>query len=210
MRASLAGPGFAAMLIAGMAGAPSACAQIFGAVQSDGTVVLTNLQSGPHSPTFRVIVAARRGPAQPLAETERATIGAVDTTRFSDIIAEAGRKWNVQPELLRAIIAVESKFNPRAVSKRGARGLMQLMPGTARRFTAGDLFDPRANVLAGAQYLRFLLDLFGNDVELAVAAYNAGENAVIRAGYRIPAFAETRSYVPAVMAHYRRLSASTL
>jgi soluble lytic murein transglycosylase-like protein len=83
---------------------------------------------------------------------------------------------------------------------------MQLMPETARRFATGDLFDPRTNVHAGAQYLRLLLDLFGGNIELALAAYNAGENAVIRAGYRIPAFAETQSYVPAVMAHYRRLS----
>ncbi|MFX7988862.1 lytic transglycosylase domain-containing protein, partial [Acinetobacter baumannii] len=83
-----------------------------------------------------------------------------------DIIAEAGRTWNVQPELLRAVIAVESKFNPRAVSKKGARGLMQLMPETGRRFSAGDLFDPRANVLAGARYLRLLLDLFSGDIEL--------------------------------------------
>ena len=85
---------------------------------------------------------------------------------------------------------------------------MQLMPETGRRFSAGDLFDPRANVLAGARYLRLLLDLFSGDIELALAAYNAGEAAVIRAGYRIPAFAETQSYVPAVMAHYRRFAAA--
>ncbi|AMP37636.1 MULTISPECIES: lytic transglycosylase domain-containing protein [Ralstonia solanacearum species complex] len=206
MHVPFAGAGFAAVLVAGVVSAHSAYAQIFGTVQPNGTIVLTNLPSNPHSATLRVIVAVRNEPVQPLAENERAAVSAVDMSRFSDIIVEAGRKWNVQPELLRAIIAVESKFNPRAVSKRGARGLMQLMPETARRFTAGDLFDPRANVLAGAQYLRFLLDLFGGDIELAVAAYNAGENAVIRAGYRIPAFAETRSYVPAVMAHYRRLS----
>lgn len=206
MHVPFAGAGFAAVLVAGVVFAHSAYAQIFGTVQSDGTIVLTNLPSNPRSATLRVIVAVRKEPVQPLAENERAAVSAVDMSRFSDIIVEAGHKWNVQPELLRAIIAVESRFNPRAVSKRGARGLMQLMPETARRFTAGDLFDPRANVLAGAQYLRFLLDLFGGDIELAVAAYNAGENAVIRAGYRIPAFAETRSYVPAVMAHYRRLS----
>ncbi|MHA6845387.1 lytic transglycosylase domain-containing protein [Ralstonia syzygii] len=206
MYAPFAGAGFAAVLVAGAAFPHSAYAQIFGTVQADGTIVLTNLPNNPRSATLRVIVAVRNESAHPLAENERAAVSTVDMSRFSDIIVEASRKWNVQPELLRAIIAVESKFNPRAVSKRGARGLMQLMPETARRFTAGDLFDPRANVLAGAQYLRFLLDLFGGDIELAVAAYNAGENAVIRAGYRIPAFAETRSYVPAVMAHYRRLS----
>ncbi len=209
MYAPFAGAGFAAILVAGTAFPHSAHAQIFGTVQADGTIVLTNLQSNPRGASLRVIVANRKEPVQPLAENGHVAVSGVDMSRFSDIIVEASRKWNVQPELLRAIIAVESKFNPRAVSKRGARGLMQLMPETARRFAVGDLFDPRVNVLAGAQYLRFLLDLFRGDIELAVAAYNAGENAVIRAGYRIPAFAETQSYVPAVMEHYRRLLAAT-
>jgi soluble lytic murein transglycosylase-like protein len=176
-------------------------------VRADGTVVLTNLPTSSRSPGLRVIVAKQSEPASAGAESAHAAgTGVIDMSRFGDIISEAGRKWNVQPELLQAIIAVESGFNPRAVSRKGARGLMQLMPETARRFATGDLFDPRTNVHAGAQYLRLLLDLFGGNIELALAAYNAGENAVIRAGYRIPAFAETQSYVPAVMAHYRRLS----
>ncbi len=210
MRPPLAGIALVAAVIVGSALPHAAHAQIFGKVQSNGTIVLTNTPSDPHSPGLYVIVAARPDPAQPSAGNARREVAsAIDMSQFNDIIVEAGRKWNVSPALLRAVIVVESKFNPRAVSKKGARGLMQLMPQTARRFSAGDLFDPRANVLAGAQYLRFLLDLFRDDVELAVAAYNAGESAVIRAGYRIPAFAETQSYVPAVMAHYRRLSGAT-
>jgi soluble lytic murein transglycosylase-like protein len=190
-----------------MAWAQPVQAQIFGTVRADGTVVLTNLPTSSRSPGLRVIVAKQSEPASAGAESAHAAgTGVIDMSRFGDIISEAGRKWNVQPELLQAIIAVESGFNPRAVSRKGARGLMQLMPETARRFATGDLFDPRTNVHAGAQYLRLLLDLFGGNIELALAAYNAGENAVIRAGYRIPAFAETQSYVPAVMAHYRRLS----
>jgi soluble lytic murein transglycosylase-like protein len=190
-----------------MAWAQPVQAQIFGTVRAYGTVVLTNLPTSSRSPGLRVIVAKQSEPASAGAESAHAAgTGVIDMSRFGDIISEAGRKWNVQPELLQAIIAVESGFNPRAVSRKGARGLMQLMPETARRFATGDLFDPRTNVHAGAQYLRLLLDLFGGNIELALAAYNAGENAVIRAGYRIPAFAETQSYVPAVMAHYRRLS----
>ncbi|KMW45581.1 lytic transglycosylase domain-containing protein [Ralstonia insidiosa] len=209
MHAPLIGVSLAAAVIVSDAFMHCAHAQIFGTVQADGTVVLTNMPSGARGTGLRVIVEARPAPVQQPADKVRSGGGAaIDMSRYGDIIAEAGRTWNVQPELLRAVIAVESKFNPRAVSKKGARGLMQLMPETGRRFSAGDLFDPRANVLAGARYLRLLLDLFSGDIELALAAYNAGEAAVIRAGYRIPAFAETQSYVPAVMAHYRRFAAA--
>ena len=121
------------------------------------------------------------------------------------VIDEASRNFRVQPELLRAVIDIESGYNPKAVSDKGALGLMQLMPETARRFSEGDMFNPRDNVLAGARYLRFLLDLFKDDVELTLAAYNAGENAVIRAGYRVPSLPETRLYVPRVLARYKQL-----
>jgi soluble lytic murein transglycosylase-like protein len=106
------------------------------------------------------------------------------------------------------VIDVESRYNPKAVSDKGALGLMQVMPETARRFAGGDMLNPRDNVLTGARYLRFLLDLFKDDVELTVAAYNAGENAVIRAGYRVPSVRETRLYVPRVLERYRRMLAA--
>jgi soluble lytic murein transglycosylase-like protein len=196
-------PGFLA-LAACFAWPAAASAQIFGTVRPNGTVVLTNLAGERRAGEFKVIVqGAPDGESGATAATSASHD--VDGSLFGDIIAEAGRKWNVRPELLRAIIAVESKFNPQAVSKRGARGLMQVMPDTGKRFAAGDLLDPRANVLAGARYLRALLDLFDENIELAVAAYNAGEQSVIKAGYRIPANPETRAYVPAVMARYRRL-----
>jgi hypothetical protein len=92
------------------------------------------------------------------------------------------------------VIAVESEFDQFAVSSKGARGLMQLMPATARRFGVSDAFDARQNVLAGTKYLRILLDQFSSDVELALAAYNAGENAVVRYG-GVPPYKETRGYV---------------
>jgi Transglycosylase SLT domain len=196
-------PGFLA-LAACIAWPAATSAQIFGTVRPNGTVVLTNLAGAGRAGELKVIV---RGELDEEAGATAVTTAShvVDESLFGDIIAEAGRKWNVRPELLRAIITVESKFDPQAVSKRGARGLMQLMPDTGRRFAAGDLFNPRANVLAGAHYLRALLDLFDENIELAVAAYNAGEQSVIKAGYRIPTNPETRAYVPAVMAQYRRL-----
>jgi soluble lytic murein transglycosylase-like protein len=101
---------------------------------------------------------------------------------------------------------VESGFNSRAVSKRGAVGLMQLMPATANRFGASNLYDPKQNIRAGAQYLKFLMDRFGQNVRLALAAYNAGEEAVDRSGGQIPPFSETMAYVPRVLKVYRMLT----
>ncbi|MBB1631369.1 lytic transglycosylase domain-containing protein [Cupriavidus sp. UME77] len=181
-------------------------AQIFGAVGADGSIMLTDR---PGNPALHLVVTSSEPAARGARKDNAAAASAtMDSAQYSEIIAEASRDARVPPELITAVIVVESGYNPNAVSKKGARGLMQLMPETARRFSAGDILNPRDNVLAGAKYLRFLLDLFRDDVELALAAYNAGENAVIRAGYHIPAYAETQSYVPMVMAHYRRLSGS--
>lgn len=124
---------------------------------------------------------------------------------INTIAAEHG----LSPHLLKAVIATESGFNSRALSPKGAQGLMQLMPATAKRFGAADAFVPAQNIRAGAAYLKWLLALFGNDLELTLAAYNAGENAVLKAGNRIPAYAETKQYVPRVLAylkHYSKLS----
>lgn len=189
-----------ALVAAGLLCARIARAQIFGTVRADGSIVLTN---SPGNPGMRLLVAGSP-PSQ-----RKAKVDAPSDALFAEFIAEASRNSHLPPELIRAVIAVESRNNPNAVSRKGAVGLMQLMPDTARRFSAGDMLNPRDNVLAGAQYLRYLLDLFREDLELALAAYNAGENAVIQAGYRIPPFAETQAYVPMVIAHYRRLLAPT-
>ena len=127
---------------------------------------------------------------------------------FSAQIERAARLHDVDPELIHAIIDVESGYNPKAVSLQGARGLMQVMPGTARRYGVTNIHHPECNIRAGAAYLRNLLDLFGNDVSLALAAYNAGENAVIRHGRRVPPYKETRRFVPKVVNHYARLKTS--
>ena len=113
---------------------------------------------------------------------------------FDQHIAAATSSYNVSLELVRAIIQVESDFDHLARSSKGAQGLMQLMPGTAQRFGVRDPFDPRQNIFGGVQYLRFLLDLFAGDIALVAAAYNAGENAVIRYN-GVPPYRETRGYV---------------
>jgi hypothetical protein len=116
----------------------------------------------------------------------------------------------VEAELIHAVIKQESGYNPRAVSPKGAQGLMQLMPETARRFGVGDVFDPVANVQGGTKYLRWLLDTFQGNLELVLAAYNAGEGAVTQYGNKIPPFAETQVYVPKVLAHYYQLKANAM
>jgi soluble lytic murein transglycosylase-like protein len=126
-------------------------------------------------------------------------------TQYDLLIEAAASAAAVEANLLRAVIVVESGFNPRAVSKKGALGLMQLMPATAARFGASNPLDPRQNVAAGARYLKFLIDRFGHDVRLALAAYNAGEDAVARNGGQIPPFSETLAYVPRVLKFYKML-----
>jgi hypothetical protein len=127
-----------------------------------------------------------------------------DIRRFSSIIDVAARSHGVEPALVQAVITAESGFNPNALSRKGASGLMQLMPDTARRYGVQNIFDPVENIHGGVRYLKDLLTLFNGDMRLAVAGYNAGENAVIRAGHRVPPYAETQNYVPKVIDLYHR------
>ena len=120
------------------------------------------------------------------------TTGNADIDNF---IVESGRRNSVDPLLLYSIMHQESSFKPRALSHKGARGLMQLMPGTASRFGVTNIWDPKQNIEGGARYMRFLLNLFSGDVRLALAGYNAGEGAVMKYGYRVPPYSETREYV---------------
>ena len=122
---------------------------------------------------------------------------------FEEHVIAAAKQHDVEPALIHAVISAESGYNPKATSGKGARGLMQLIPETGARYGAKDLLDPQQNIDAGTRYLKDLMTMFGQDLRLAVAAYNAGEGAVLRYG-TIPPYAETRAYVPRVLAYYRR------
>lgn len=128
------------------------------------------------------------------------------TTQLARTVARIARQNQVSPQLLHSVIQVESNYDPYAVSPKGALGLMQLIPATARRFGVNDLFDPADNIQGGARYLKYLLELYKGDNALALAAYNAGEGAVSRYG-GVPPFPETRNYVTQVR---RRLGKSTV
>lgn len=124
-------------------------------------------------------------------------------TRYDAFIREAASLYQIPEELVRAVILVESNYDPRAVSHAGAIGLMQLMPGTAANMLVEDIYDPRQNILGGTRYLRVLANMFNGDIMLTVAGYNAGENAVIRYG-GIPPYPETQGYVTRVVENYQR------
>jgi len=124
--------------------------------------------------------------------------------RFSPIVDTASRLHGVDAALIHAVISAESGYNPSALSKAGAMGLMQLMPQTAKRYGVTNIMDPVQNITGGVRYLRDLLSMFNGNLELAIAAYNAGENAVIKYGNKIPPYAETVQYVPKVLGFYRK------
>ena len=126
---------------------------------------------------------------------------AVSSQQIDQAIDESAQRHGVDPNLVRAVIKVESNFNPRAVSSKGAMGLMQLMPQTARQLSVGNPFDPTQNVDAGVRHLRQLLDSFGGDVKLSLAAYNAGAGAVAR-NRGVPPYRETRDYVQRITRIY--------
>jgi soluble lytic murein transglycosylase-like protein len=126
----------------------------------------------------------------------------IDKSRFTNIISDAASRNQVDEKLVHAVIQTESAYNPSAVSRAGAVGLMQLMPATARRYGVTNRTDPAQNVDAGTRYLRDLLDMFNYNLGLAVAAYNAGEGAVMKYNYSIPPYPETRNYVKQVLARY--------
>ncbi len=124
--------------------------------------------------------------------------------QFAPIIDQTAQRHGLPEGLLHAVITAESSYNPNAISPKGAAGLMQLMPGTANRFGVSNRMDPKQNVNGGARYLRKLLAMFNNDLPLAVAAYNAGEGAVMRHGNQVPPYRETQGYVRRVLALYRQ------
>jgi soluble lytic murein transglycosylase-like protein len=124
-------------------------------------------------------------------------------SQYDELIMKASGKYNVEPALVKAIIKAESNFNHRAVSRKGAKGLMQLMPATASYLQVRDSFHPENNIEGGVKYVRYLLNFFNGNLPLALAAYNAGENAVLRYG-GIPPYRETQTYVRRVLSYLDR------
>jgi len=186
-------------------------AQIYAGTNGGGAVVLSNFQTDD---TPDLVIAAPVVPAPPaapaaptVAAAPTATAHSADALRAAQLkplIQKVAQETSMSPLLLHAVIAVESGYDAKAVSRKGAQGLMQLMPKTAQRFGVRNVFDPMENVRGGALYLKWLLDYFNGNLRLALAGYNAGEQEVVRAGYKIPAKKETRDYVPKVLARLKQ------
>jgi soluble lytic murein transglycosylase-like protein len=178
-------------------------ADIYAYTAPDGAVSLSNV---PTDERYAILIAAPKLAAAPLpaAPLRKGKSGLAAKAGYDRLVDEVSRRHGLDSALLHAVISVESRYNPKAVSRKGAAGLMQLMPGTAKRYGVADRFDPRQNLDGGARYLRDLLRMFGNNVSLALAAYNAGENAVAKYGNRIPPYRETLNYVPRVLGFYQR------
>ncbi len=180
-----------ALVIAAVVSAAPASAQIYTWRDANGHLVLSNVRTESGAP------AVTKTYAVPRAETVRATrYVAVDRGwQYENLISEHARLNGVRSDLVRAVMQVESAFNPNAISPKGAMGLMQLMPATMRQYGVRNAFNPAENVRAGVAYLRDLLDRYSNNEELALAAYNAGPGAVDKHGQAVPPYRETRNYV---------------
>ncbi len=175
--------------------ASSGRADIYKTVDEHGVISFTNSPKGRASK----LVAKGRPKVSAIMPSDSSP---ERFTRYDVHIRHAATLYQIPEELVRAVIKVESDYDPRAVSRANAHGLMQLVPETAERMMVTDSFDPRQNIFGGVRYLRVLANMFNGDLELTVAAYNAGENAVVRYG-GIPPYEETRQYVAKVLAYYR-------
>jgi soluble lytic murein transglycosylase-like protein len=188
---------------------PCAFADIYGYTDQDGVINLADTQS---SDDYQLLVEA---PIEPLKAVlnvghqelfnEAGLAAFSQNLRFKEEVKVAAKNSGVETALLHAVITAESNYNSKAISPKGATGLMQLMPLTAKRFGVRNMYDPGQNIQGGALYLAYLLKLFNNDFKLAIAAYNAGENAVIQHGNKIPPYSETVNYVSKVMGIYKKL-----
>ncbi len=186
---------FLLTLFTGLFVSDSVCADIYRYEDADGVVHFTD---SPTDKKFKIFLKDLRKDRQ--LRTRFKTAASVNPQEFEHLIKASATKYGVSPALVRAVIQAESGYNPHAVSRAGASGLMQLMPGTAKSLNVSNTFDPKQNVDGGVRYLKFLLDTFKGDVSLALAAYNAGLSKVARYG-GIPPYQETRTYVNRVLAN---------
>jgi soluble lytic murein transglycosylase-like protein len=193
----------AALLTATLVAPVIARADIYGFTDEKGIKHFTNIPG--LDKRYRLV--RKEGPMAPRAATTSWMPSEAEIQKYRSIVASVSRTHGVDDALVHAVISAESGYNPSAVSRKGASGIMQLMPDTARRYGVQNIMDPVQNISGGVKYLKDLLAMFNGNAELAVAGYNAGENAVIRAGNRIPRYPETENYVPKVMDYYRKFQA---
>ena len=210
----------AVLMVGGLACAPAAHAELYGFIDSDGIAHFAErklderyklfMRNGGSFDTSREANAAATDLEQ--HKLYRYIVNHPNIAKVEPMIRQIAEKQDVDPALVKAVMAVESGFNPSAVSPKGAIGLMQVIPDTgtrfgvsadARRSVEEKLADPRINISAGVRYLRWLMELFPDNLELVLAAYNAGEGAVQRYNNRIPPYPETQQYVSTVLQFYR-------
>jgi hypothetical protein len=207
-----------AILLAMLIPSGGARADIYGFVDENG---VAHLSPTPLDHRYYLFKKESRPPllpgtddamaGAPVPAPRRTTrVNPADRKHYTPLISAVAKELELDPALLHAVITVESGYNPKARSPKGAIGLMQLMPDTARRYDVADIWDPRDNLRGGARYLRDLLAMFNHNLSLALAAYNAGEGAVAQHGNKIPPFAETRSYVPRVLQQYHLLNGTAV
>lgn len=183
-----------------------AIADIYKFIDADGRIYYTDK---PKNRQYKRIIKSTPRPAFKTVNFGNGffksnNFGSINKSRFNQLIAEAAARHQVDAKLVHAVIQTESAYNAAAVSSKGAVGLMQLMPETARRFGVIDRNDPDQNVDGGTRYLKHLITMFEPNLDLAVAAYNAGENAVLKYNNSIPPYPETQNYVRQVLALYNR------
>jgi soluble lytic murein transglycosylase-like protein len=192
-----------AILILAVAAVPGlARADVFSFTDADGVAHFSNV---PSDSRYKLLVATPSELVAAPAAKGPSINWLARSAQYDGVIRGAAKDATIQAALVRAVIVVESGFNPRAISKKGAIGLMQLQPATAKRYGVKNIYDPEQNVRAGARYLKDLLARFDSNLELALAAYNAGEEAVERYGRHVPPYRETLAYVPSVMKVYQQL-----
>ncbi len=178
-----------------------AVADIYQYTDKDGVVHIVN--AVPHGVSAQLLVRGGNAPRSGAPIVAPSDHDPARFTRYDEWIRQSCTLYQIPEQLVRAVIKVESDYDPRAVSVSGARGLMQLMPDTAERMQVRDIDDPRENIFGGVRLLRILANAFNGDLSLTIAAYNAGPDAVMRHG-GIPPYEQTRNYVVKVTNFYRR------
>jgi hypothetical protein len=188
-----------------------AWAELYSFVDEEGVIHLTNVRKGKEYRPYRAEDADDYGGEKPIVlvykKGDERVLFPVNVTTYDDTLREAADHYNLPFAFLKAVMKVESNFNPRAISDANAKGLMQLIDVTASEMNVADPFDPRQNIFGGARYLRILANQFGGNMALTAAAYNAGPERVAKVG-RVPEIRETQRYVRRVLQMYRHYKRS--